>query len=163
MTDGTGPGHAVNDDADDDAQITAEDLAFAAANDDEETVIGHAEAVAAMQSAFAALVESQDADILPTEGDDQNDIAVAGDAWTLYLSGWPGLGMAFVAIEEEPEEDADPTAVEAAWRSAVPEPAMAAMVVADLELDYALTSALIASADPLSMSLASAIRLAADR
>ncbi len=159
MTDGTGPDHTVDDHVDDDGQISAEDLAFAAANVDEETVLGHAEAVAALHSAFAALIESQDADILPAEGDDRNDIAVAGDAWTLYLSGWPGLGTAFVAIEEEPAEDAGPDIVEAAWRAVVSDEAVAAMILADTQLDGALTTALDASGDALSASIATAVRL----
>ena len=164
MTDGTGPGYAIDDDVDADDQITAEDLAFAAADaDDDETEIGHAEALAAMQAAFAALVESQGADILPTEGDEHNDIAVAGDAWTLYLSGWPGLATAFVAIEDEPADGASAESVEAAWRAVVPDPVVAALVLADMELEGALSTALRASGDPLSQSIADAIRVGADQ
>ena len=161
MTDGTGPGFAIDDDADADDQITAEDLAFAAADDDVETEIGHTEVLAAMQSAFAALVASQDADIPPTEGDEQNDIAVAGDAWTLYLSGWPGLATAFVAIEDEPRDGASAEVVEGAWRAAVSDDVIAAFVVADMELEGTLTAALDSSGDPLSLSIASAVRAGA--
>ena len=159
MSGGTGPGHALDDDVDADDQITAEDLAFAAADDEDETETGHAEALAAMQSAFAALVELQKADILPTEGDEQNDIAVAGDAWTLYLSGWPGPATAFVAIEDEPADGASAEAVELAWRAVVPADVVAALGLADMELDGALTIALNTSGDPLSQSIATAVRL----
>lgn len=161
MTDGTGPGFSIGDDGDADDQITAEDMAFAAADDDDETVIGHSEALAAMQSAFAALVDSQNVDILPAEGDEQNDIAVAGDAWTLYLSGWPGLATAFVAIEDEPADGASAELIETAWRAAVSDDVIAAMTLADLELEGALTAALDASGDPLSQSIATAVRLGA--
>lgn len=158
MTDGAGPDGA-SDDMIDDGQITAADLAFAAANDDDETVIGHATALASVQTAFAGLAKSQDVDILPAEGDEQNDIAVAGDVWTLYLNGWPGLATAFIAIEEEPAEGASPDVVEAAWREVMSPAVVAAMAVVDLDLDGALTAALDASGDPLSASIATAVRL----
>ncbi len=163
MSDGTGPGFAIDDDVDADDQITAEDLAFAAADDDDETVIDHAVALAAMRSAFAALVDSQDADILPAEGDEQDDIAVAGDVWTLYLSGWPGLATAFVAIEDEPPDGASAEVVEGARRAAVPDGVIAAFVSADMELEGALSAALVASGDPLSQSIAVAVRVGADQ
>ncbi len=143
-----------------DDQITAGDLAFAAA-DDEADVIGHAGALAAVQAAFAGLVTSRDVDILPAEGEDHDDIAVAGDAWTLYLSGWPGPATAFVAIEDEPSDDAGADTVEAAWRAVVSGDAVTAIGMADMELEGALTAALDASGDPLSRSIATAVRLGA--
>lgn len=146
------------DDVDD--QITGDDLAFAAASDDAE-VIGHSQALAAIQGSFIGLTGPNEVDILPTEGENRDDIAVAGDAWTLYLSGWPGPATAFVAIEDEPAEDADAETITAAWRSVVPEPAIAAMSMTDMELEGALSTALDASGDPLSQSIATAVRLGA--
>ena len=130
---------------------------------DDAVAIDHATALAAVQSAFAGLAGSQEVDILPAEGEEKTDIAVAGDAWTLYLSGWPGLGVAFVAIEDEPEDDAEPHAVEMAWRAAVGDDVVAALMVADLDLDGALTAALDASGDPLSGSIAAAVRASGGR
>ncbi len=141
-------------------QITADDLAFAAADDDAD-VIGHPQAQAAVQAAFAGLAGSRDVDVLPAEGEEHDDIAVAGDAWTLYLSGWPGPATAFVAIEDEPTEDAGADMVEAAWRAVVSGDAVAAMSMADMELEGALSTALDASGDPLSQSIATAVRLGA--
>ena len=165
MTDDIRPGSAmddgerdVTDDADD--QITADDLAFAAA-DGEADVIDHDGALAAVQAAFAGMAGSEDVDILPAEGEDHDDIAVAGDAWTLYLSGWPGPAIAFVAVEDEPADNADAAAVDSAWRAVVSGEAVAAMSMADIELEGALTHALDASGDPLSQSIATAVRLGA--
>ncbi len=152
----------VRRDGSDDAGdlITADDLTFTAA-DGEADVIDHAGALAAVQAAFAGLAGSEEVDILPTEGEDNDDIAVAGDAWTLYLSGWPGPATAFVAVEDEPADDAEAAAVEAAWRSVVSGDAVAAMSMIDIELEGALTHALDASGDPLSQSIATAVRLGA--
>ena len=141
-------------------QITADDLAFAAADDDAD-VIGHPQALAAVQAAFAGLAGSRDVDVLPAEGEEHDDIAVAGDAWTLYLSGWPGPATAFVAIEDEPTEDAGADTVEAAWRAVVSSDAVAAMSMADMELEGALATALDASGDPLSQSIGAAVRVGA--
>jgi hypothetical protein len=127
----------------------------------DEDVVDHGRALAAVQDAFAGLAGSDEVDILPAEGDDGTDIAVAGDAWTLYLSGWPGLAVAFVAIEDEPDDAADVDTVEAAWHSAVGDDVVAAMMVADLDLNGALTAALDASGDPLSGSIAAAVRASA--
>lgn len=149
-----------------DIALTPEELTGSVpgdSTDGDDDATDHAAVLSVLRAAFDGLAGSDEVDILPAEGDDGTDIAVAGDVWTLYLSGWPGPATAFLAIEEEPDEDADPAAVEAAWQSAVPEAAIAAMVTADLELVYALTAALVTSADPLSVSLASAIRVEADR
>ncbi|CAA9547366.1 MAG: hypothetical protein AVDCRST_MAG33-584 [uncultured Thermomicrobiales bacterium] len=141
--------------------LTPEELTGRVPDDDtgdDDEMTGHAAVLSVLRAAFAGLTASDDVEILPAEGDDGTDIAVAGDVWTLYLSGWPGPATAFVAVEDEPDEDADPDAVAAAWRSAVPESALAAMTIAELDLEGGLTAALLASGDPLSTSLAAAIR-----
>ena len=143
-----------------DVPLTPEELVGSVPDDGpdgDDDPTGRAAVLSALEVAFAGLTGSGDVDILPAEGDDGMDIALAGDVWTLYLSGWPGPATAFVAVEDEPDEDADSNAVEAAWRSAVPSTVIDAMAVADMEMDGALTAALIASADPLSASIAKAI------
>ena len=123
--------------------------------------IDHAMALVAVQTAFAGLAGSEEVDILPAEGDDGTDIVVAGDAWSLYLSGWPGPATAFIAVEEEPDEAADAATVDAAWRSAVDNDVVAALMVADFDLGGGLTAALDASGDALSGAVAAAVRSAA--
>ena len=124
----------------------------------EAPIIDHATALMAVRDGFADLAAQGEVDILPNEGDDRTDIAVAGDAWTVYLTGWPGPQIAFLAIEDEPEDEAAPAAVDAAWRGAVPDGVLPALLIIDNDLGGALTDALRASTDPLSISLAAAVR-----
>ena len=126
----------------------------------EAPVIDHGTALVALQSAFADYLDADDddVDILPDQGDAEDDIAVAGETWTLYLSGWPGPRQAFVAIEDEPDAGADAGEVEAAWRAVVPEHVLAAIRVADDELGGELTAALLASGDAISAGIAAAVR-----
>ncbi len=126
----------------------------------EAPVIDHGVALVALQSAFAAFLDADenDVEILPEEGDTGDDIAVAGETWTLYLSGWPGPRQVFVAIEDEPDEGAAAADVEAAWRAVVPDDILAAIRTADEELGGELTAALSASGDAVSMGVAAAVR-----
>lgn len=119
-----------------------------------ESALEHADVVIALQEAFADLIASEDVDVLPREGESGNDIAVAGEQWTLYLEGWPGPEVAFIAVEDEPEEDAAPAEVEQTWRAAIPESALAALADADRRLGGVLRSLLIATGDPVSVSVA---------
>ena len=125
---------------------------------EEATVIDHATALMAVRDGFDAMIEQGAVDILPDEGDDRTDIAIAGDTWTVYLTGWPGPRIAFLAIEDEPDDDATPAATEAAWRGAVTDDVLPALLTVDNDLGGALTDALRASTDPLSVSLAGAVR-----
>lgn len=125
---------------------------------EEATVIDHATALMAVRDGFAALVGQGAVDILPNEGDDRTDIAIAGDTWTVYLTGWPGPQIAFLAVEDEPDDDATPAAIESAWRGTVADDVLPALLTVDNDLGGALTDALRASTDPLSVSLAAAVR-----
>ncbi|HEV2529346.1 MAG TPA: hypothetical protein VGT61_12950 [Thermomicrobiales bacterium] len=126
----------------------------------EAPVIDHGTALVALQSAFADYLDADenDVEILPDQGDTEDDIAVAGETWTLYLSGWPGPRQVFVAIEDEPEDGASPDEVEAAWRAVVPDHVLAAIRVADDELGGEITASLMATGDPVSMGVAAAVR-----
>lgn len=155
------------DDVDPADAITADDLAAASAastdEDDEDDEPGSRAAVlSALRAAFGALARSGEADLLDAEGEDRTDVAVAGEDWTLYVTGWPGPRVAFVAIEDEPAEDASPAAVETAWREAIPDEALTAMVEADRALVGALSAAMDGSGDALSASIAAAVRALTD-
>ncbi len=82
------------------------------------------------------------------------EVDVIGDEWTLHLEGWPERSVAFLAIEDEPED----AAAAAAARAAVMTDGDA-RALADLDkgLDGTLVAALRASGDPLSADLAAAI------
>lgn len=117
----------------------------------------HADVVIALQEAFGDLIASEDVDVLPNEGDSGSDIAVAGEQWTLYLEGWPGPEVAFIAVEDEPEDEATLAEVEQIWRDAIPDSALSALAAADRRLGGVLRSALTASTDPVSMSVAASL------
>lgn len=152
------------DDVDPADAITADDLAaaIAASTDQDDEPGSRAAVLPALRAAFGALARSGEADLLDAEGEDRTDAAVAGEDWTLYLTGWPGPRVAFVAIEDEPAEDASPAAVETAWREAIPDEALAAMVEADRALAGALSAAMDGSGDALSASIAAALRALTD-
>jgi hypothetical protein len=114
----------------------------------------HADVVIALQEAFADLIAAEEVDVLPHEGESGNDIAIAGEHWTLYVEGWPGPEVAFIAIEDEPDEDAAPEDVEQAWRDALPDAALSALAQADERLGGRLHSLLTATGDPVSVSVA---------
>lgn len=118
----------------------------------------HVAALHAIREAFATLLANEDVDILPNEGDGGDDIALAGERWTLYLEGWPGPKVAFIAIDDEPEDDASAADVEAAWRDAIPADAIPALTAADSTLDGILSFRLTATDDPVSMAVAAAMR-----
>lgn len=109
----------------------------------------------AIKSALADVLSEDDFDVaLDEEG---GEAAVEADEWTLQLASVEGALTAFLAIDDEPENDASyPAAVRAALGRAVED----AFVDADAELDGLLSSALIASGDPFSTAFAALIRSA---
>lgn len=131
-------------------------MSAAAAGEDESP--DRESALLALHAAFADAIAADDVEVLPEEGEDRSDVAVAGETWTLYLSGWPGPAQAFIAIEDEPDDGATPAAIERAWRAAVPETALAALSMADAELGGAITAALVSTGDPLSAAVAATLR-----
>ena len=102
----------------------------------------------ALTRAFGKLVASDTVDIVTLESGDE--LEVQGDAWTLYVRGWP-LAEAWVALDEEgasvAEQREDLT-------NAFGTLGLTALRVLDAELSGALTERLLASADPLSATLA---------
>lgn len=119
-----------------------------------DSALDHADVVIALQQAFADLIAADEVDVLPHEGESGNDIAVAGEHWTLYVEGWPGPKVAFIAIEDEPDEGAPLEEVEQTWRAAIPEAALSALAQADERLGRRLRSTLTATGDPVSVSVA---------
>jgi len=82
--------------------------------------------------------------------------AIAED-WTLHLEGWPDRPLAWLALDDEPDDTAQiPIAVVAAFDAAT----LAALAAVDERLGGALVAALRAAHDPLSDELADALEAA---
>ena len=110
------------------------------------------ELLAALQEAFARLVEADEVDI---EVDPEaGGVEVAAEAWTLHLEGWPDRPLAWLAIDEEPE---DAGQLGEARHAAMSSEALAALRRGDATLNGGIKAALAASDDPLSLDLAAAL------
>lgn len=108
--------------------------------------------VAALRTELAAGESEDEFDI--TIDDETGAIECATDDWTLLIEGVPGSPMAWLAIENEPDDpDQYPRARRAVMRSAEEQ----ALRRVDVALEGLLTRALEASADPFSQHVAEAL------
>lgn len=85
--------------------------------------------------------------------EDGLEVDVLGDEWTVHLEGWPERPVAFLAIDDEPD---DPKKLAKVRARAIPPAVEAALAEIDGRLDGGLRAALVASGDPLSIDLAAA-------
>jgi len=79
---------------------------------------------------------------------------VIGGEWTVHLEGWPDGSIAFLAIDDEPD---DPKKLATLRVRAITPAVEEALVEIDGRLDGGLRAALVASGDPLSIDLAAAL------
>ncbi len=107
---------------------------------------------AALRDAFAPLVAADEVDI--ESGTEPGVVEVAAEAWTLHLEGWSDRPLAWLAIDEEPD---DAGKLGAARSAAMGSEALAALTRADAKLNGGIRDALAASDDPLSLDLAAAL------
>ena len=106
--------------------------------------------VAALFAEFAARLVA--ADVLEIVLDASGgELEVLGEEWTLHLEGWPGRPLAWLALDDEPD---DPAELTVALNAALDEESIAAFVAVDAALGRTLSAALRASHDPLSTALA---------
>ncbi len=111
------------------------------------------ETLAALRAAFATLSSADEAEVV--EGDDDG-IDVIGEEWTFHAEGWPGPAIAWLALDDEPDEEND-RSIREACEAALPPEAFAALAAADQQLNGALRASLVATLDPVSRDLARAI------
>lgn len=104
------------------------------------------------RAVLTAALAATNADMLPTDQPDELD--VSGDDWTLHLEGWPDQPLAWLALDDEPEETMDRRSE---LRRALGADVLAALAAADTQLSGRLGEALRAGADPLSIDLADAL------
>jgi hypothetical protein len=112
-----------------------------------------AEVAATFREFLAALI---DADLLDVVVDAAGAVEAIGEEWTLHLEGWPERPLAWLALDDEPD---DPAEVAAALQEAINGETVAALAAADARLGGALARALGASGDPLSRTLADQLSL----
>jgi hypothetical protein len=82
---------------------------------------------------------------------DAGELDVFGEEWTLHLEGWPTRPLAWLALDDEPDDPAD---LSVALATALDAEAVAVLAEVDVSLSRALSAALRASHDPLSAALA---------
>lgn len=111
--------------------------------------------VSALHRAFAALVEDESVDIVPSEDDDDQDaVEVQADDWTLFVAGWP-VTTAWIALDEDVTS---PEALRTALESVLGQHELQALEAFDSSLSGDLADALTASGDELSIALAALLR-----
>ena len=108
--------------------------------------------LAALREAFAAALSSGEVDL--AEDAASGEVDLFADDWTLHLEGWP-LTAAWFALDDDP---ASPVEQRAALTAALSRGGLAAFREADARLGSALSTALAASDDPLSIALATLLR-----
>ncbi len=106
-----------------------------------------------IEASLADVLADDDYDV--TVDEEGGEATVETDEWTLQLASVEGALSAFLAIDDEPENE---ESYETAVRSALGNTAMEACVDADAELAGMLSAALLASGDPFSAAFASLIR-----
>jgi hypothetical protein len=104
----------------------------------------------ALDAALRAVLHPEEFDV--TRGA-AGDLDVSTDDWTLHVEGWPD-GVAWLAIDDEPDDPADFVSARRAVMSEAVERALAA---ADRAVGGALTRALDASGDAFTLSFADAL------
>jgi len=107
---------------------------------------------AAVRGVMGGLEEEGVVDIEVAE--DGLEVDVIGDEWTLHLEGWPEGAVAFLALEDEPD---DPAKVRAARAKVMSPEVERAIVELDRRLQGSLRAALMGTGDPLSVDLAVAV------
>lgn len=108
-----------------------------------------------IDEALSEALAEDDFDISIDEGN--SEAAIEADEWTLQLTATAGELTGFLAVDDEPEGEAE---YAAAWRDALGPAVTAALAEADRQLAGALSAALIASGDPFSNAFAEALRAA---
>ncbi len=107
----------------------------------------------ALRAAFTAHCRSADYDLEPD--DEAGTIEVTTDDWTLSIDGIPGKPVAYLSIDNEPDEESEYVqALHDVFRATE----RTALREANAELDGAISTALDASGDPFSQHLAAALR-----
>jgi hypothetical protein len=117
------------------------------------TVFEVSDVVAALRTELAAGESTDEFDI--SVNDETGAIECATDDWTLLIEGVPETPAAWMAIDEEPEDEAG---FERARRDAILPREEEALVRANTALDGLLSQALDASNDPFSQHVARALR-----
>ncbi|MGB3329096.1 MAG: hypothetical protein WBA46_09095 [Thermomicrobiales bacterium] len=97
---------------------------------------------------FGPRIDAEEIDVV--ELPDDGAVEIQADEWTLHLEGDP-LALAFIAIEDEPDQAA---AMDAALRIAITPDDLAGMAALNASLDGALVARLANSGDALSQALA---------
>jgi hypothetical protein len=105
---------------------------------------------AALDAALRSVLDPEEFDI--TRGG-AGELDLSTDDWTLHVEGWPD-GVAWLAIDDEPD---DPAHYGTARRAVMSEAVERALAEADRAVDGALVRALMASGDPFSTEFASAL------
>ena len=107
----------------------------------------------ALRVAFTAHCRSEDFDLEPDV--ETGTIEVTTDDWTLTIEGIPGKLIAYLSIDNEPDEESEYVqTLHDVFRATE----RAALSEANDELSGAISTALDASGDPFSQHLAAALR-----
>lgn len=115
------------------------------------TELDRAQLEAALREGFGALIARHEVDLVPDE--DSDALELQADAWSLHCDGWP-LRSAWLAIDAEPESA---ERQREALASMFGHGELPAFQAADALTNHALTDALRASGDSLSLTLAELI------
>ena len=105
---------------------------------------------AALDAALRSVIDPEEFDIVRSPA---GELEVSTDDWTLHVEVWPD-GLAWLAIDDEPEDPARYTPVR---RQVMSEAVDRALAEADRAVNGALTRALAASGDPFSLDFSAAI------
>lgn len=82
---------------------------------------------------------------------ESGELEVVGEEWTLHLEGWPQQPLAWLALDDEPD---DPAEIPAALLAVLDPKTLASLARADGRLGGDLVAALRAAHDPLADELA---------
>lgn len=100
-----------------------------------------------LAESFASQIASELVGVVLDPG--KNTCEIQSDTWTLHVEGWP-IDLAFVALDEDPATEADRVR---ALNDTLGHKAISSLKDADLHLEGALSTALHASKDAISISL----------
>lgn len=105
-----------------------------------------------LAESFASQIASESVGVVLDP--DKNTCEIQSDTWTLHVEGWP-IKLAFVALDEDPATEADRVR---ALNDTLGNKAIGSLKDADLHLEGALSTALQASKDAISISLGELLR-----
>jgi hypothetical protein len=105
---------------------------------------------AALDAALRTVLDPDEFDVTPGA---PGELDVSTDDWTLHVEQWPN-GVAWLAIDDEPDE---PSGYTAARRRVMSGEVERALAEADRAMGGRLTRALQASGDSFTMGLANAL------